>query len=54
MHDFSSFTLQDLRGASFFHLILGPLIAVILGLVSSSLKVLLRRIRKTIPLSHER
>lgn len=54
MHDFSSFTLQDLRGASFFHLILGPLIAIVLGLVAASLAILLRRIRKTIPLSHER
>ena len=53
MHDFSSFTLQDLRGASFFHPILGPLIAMILGLVAASLAILVRSIQKTIPASNE-
>src|SRR5208337_4470830 len=53
MHDFSSFTLQDLRGASFFHLILGPLIAIIIGLVAAGLAIPLRRISKAAPLSDE-
>jgi hypothetical protein len=44
MHDFSSFTLQDLRGASFFHSVLGPLIALIVGFVAAGLAMLLRRI----------
>lgn len=49
MHDFSSFTLQDLRGASFFHLIVGPLVAIVLGLLAASLAIPLRRSLKPMP-----
>ena len=31
MTDFNAFTMQDLRGASFFHLLLGPVTALIVG-----------------------
>jgi len=45
MHDFLSFTLQDLRGASFFHLLLAPAIAAVIGLAAGGLGSALRRIR---------
>lgn len=35
MSDYRTFLIEDLFGATFFHLLLGPLIAAILGLVSS-------------------
>jgi hypothetical protein len=37
MHDFRAFMLQDLRGASFFHLLLAPPLAMLLGLASSAI-----------------
>jgi hypothetical protein len=33
MHDFNAFMMEDFLGAGFFHLLLGPLIAWILGLI---------------------
>jgi len=53
MKDFSSFTLQDLRGASFFHSVLGPFIAIILGFVAAGLAMLLRRIQIGTPSTGE-
>jgi hypothetical protein len=44
MRDFRAFTLQDLRGASFFHLLLAPAIAVTIGLAASMLGKGLHRI----------
>ena len=45
MHDFRAFTLQDLRGAAFFHLLLAPAMAAVIGLTASVLGKGLRRIR---------
>jgi hypothetical protein len=35
MHDFGAFVMQDLLGAGFFHLLLSPVLAVILGALGS-------------------
>lgn len=35
MSDYRTFLIEDLFGATFFHLLLGPIIAAILGLISS-------------------
>jgi len=44
MTDYGTFLIEDLYGATFFHLLLGPPIAALLGLLSSSLIVGLRRL----------
>jgi hypothetical protein len=43
MNDFASFTLQDLRGATFFHLLLVPLLALIIGFAVAAVAKGLRR-----------
>ncbi|MBA3947868.1 MAG: hypothetical protein H0X37_25355 [Herpetosiphonaceae bacterium] len=37
MHDFNAFILEDFMGAAFFHLLLGPIIAAILGTIGGVL-----------------
>jgi hypothetical protein len=45
MSDYRTFLIEDLFGAIFYHLLLGPIIAALLGLISSSPIVVLRRLR---------
>ncbi len=47
MHDFGNFTLHDLWGATFFHLLLGPLVAMILGIAAAGLAKVLRPNKRT-------
>ena len=43
MSDYATFLIEDLFGATFFHLLLGPLIAALLGLIASAPVVAFRR-----------
>ena len=43
MHDFNAFMMEDFLGAGFFHLLLGPLIAWILGLIGGLVAMRFRR-----------
>ena len=47
MKDFYTFTVEDLMGATFFHLLLGPTLAAVLGLVGGLFGKLFSRVRKT-------
>ena len=44
MSDYPTFLMEDLFGATFFHLLLGPAIAALLGLISSSSIAAFRRL----------
>lgn len=46
MTDFNAFVMEDLLGASFFHLVLAPLVAVILGTIGGLLGKGIARIKK--------
>ena len=44
MSDYRTFLIEDLYGATFFHLLLGPMLAALIGLISSSLMLALTRL----------
>ena len=46
LKDFYTFTVEDMMGATFYHLLLGPIVAVILGVVGGLLGKLFARTRK--------
>jgi hypothetical protein len=46
MSNFNTFVMEDFLGAGFFHLILGPLVAVILGTVAGLLGKTVSRLMK--------
>ena len=46
MSDFSTFVMEDLLGAGFFHLLLAPFLAAILGTIGSVLGKGMIRLRK--------
>ena len=46
MHDFNTFVMEDFFGAGFYHLLLGPLVAAILGMLGGLLGKGLAQIRK--------
>jgi hypothetical protein len=45
--DFSTFVVEDMMGATFYHLLLGPIVAALLGAVGGLLGRLLARRRKS-------
>jgi hypothetical protein len=46
LSDFNAFIMEDFMGATFFHLLLGPLVAAILGIPGGLLGMIGRRFQK--------
>ncbi len=46
VHDFTTFIVEDFMGATFFHLLLGPVLAVVLGALGGLLGKLITRFSK--------
>ena len=51
MTDFNAFIMEDFLGAGFFHLLLGPILATLLGAIGGLLGKAMAGIRKTRPTS---
>ena len=47
MTDFNAFIMEDFLGASFFHLLLGPLLAGVVGTIGGLVGLGLRRLRRS-------
>lgn len=47
MTDFNAFIMEDFLGATFFHLLLGPLVASALGTIGGLVGISLRRLRQS-------
>jgi hypothetical protein len=47
MADFHTFVMEDFFGAGFYHLLLGPLIAAVLGAVAGCIVLLFRTVRRS-------
>jgi hypothetical protein len=50
MTDFNTFIMEDLLGAGFFHLLLGPILAAILGILGGLLGQGLTKISRRVSL----